>query len=159
VAKCNFGINLGDKYPDEFEKNFGPIIGKESLHYTYFEANDICKSNAYNDIIVEFTFLFGELASIKMIAMNDEKNTPTNKLILMKYAKSNYGKFDTGLSADNYNDFNVWERNNYFVVYKRMINEKKIWEEEIYISNDKYDEQLIVEKNSLEESYIKEIIE
>ena len=40
-----------------------------------------------------------------------------------------------------------------------MINEKKIWEEEIYISNDKYDEQLIVEKNSLEESYIKEIIE
>jgi len=159
IAKCDFGINLGDQYPEEFEKNFGPIISEESLHYTYLEANDVCKSTAYKDIVVEFTFLFGELASIKMIAMNDEKNTPTNKLILMKYAKSNYGKFDTGFNADNYNDFNVWEKNNYFVVYKRMINEKKIWEEEIYISNDKYDELLVVAKSSEENYYIKEIVE
>ena len=69
------------------------------------------------------------------------------KTSLMNYAKLNYGKFDTGFDKDNFNSFKVWKKNNEIVIYKRMININNIWDEEIFISNEKYEEPLMVERS------------
>ena len=158
IARCDFGIKLGDEYPEKFYKYGGypTIIRKEEmedltsdkhgeyLRFVFIEAPDICESNTLKDIGIEFTFLNNELASIRMIAMNDEKNTPTNKLILMKYAKSNYGKFDTGFDEQTFNNFYHWRKNKSLIIYDRTLDRDNIWNETIYITNKKYEEQLIV---------------
>tara|TARA_B100001250_G_scaffold42730_1_gene33749 strand:- start:1742 stop:2362 length:621 start_codon:yes stop_codon:yes gene_type:complete len=154
VAGCNFGINLGDKYPERFYEYGGePFKTRDDkakkddviidpLRFVYFPATDICGGSSLKDIEIEFTFLYDELASIRMIALNDEKNIPSKKLILMDYAKLNYGNFDTGLIKENFNDFKHWRKNKSLVVYKRLLNPENIWDEEIYITNDKYEEIL-----------------
>ena len=154
MAGCNFGIKLGDKYPERFYEYGGePFKTRDDkakkddviidpLRFVYFPATDICGGSSLKDIEIEFTFLYDELASIRMIALNDEKNIPTKKLILMDYAKLNYGNFDTGLIKENFNDFKHWRKNKSLVVYKRLLNPENIWDEEIYITNDKYEEML-----------------
>ena len=154
VAGCNFGINLGDKYPERFyeyggepfktrdDKTKKEDIIIDPLRFVYFPATDICGGSSLKDIEIEFTFLYDELASIRMIALNDEKNIPSKKLILMDYAKLNYGNFDTGLIKENFNNFKHWRKNKSLVVYKRLLNSENIWDEEIYITNDKYEEIL-----------------
>ena len=114
----------------------------DPLRFVYFPATDICGGSNLKDIEIEFTFLYDELASIRMVALNDEKNIPSKKLTLMKYAKANYGDFDTGLIKENFNDFKHWRKNKSLVVYKRLINLENIWDEEIYITNDNYEEIL-----------------
>ena len=158
IAKCYFGINLGDEYPEKFYDTAGPLnkvteqdagpeykkINKEIeyLRFAYFDASELCNDSTLKDIQIEFAFLQGKLAAIKMIAMNDEKNIPTKKLTLMNYAKKNYGDFDTGTNQQNYNNFHYWEKINSLVIYKRLIGEQNIWDEEIYISNKVYNEAL-----------------
>ena len=157
MAKCDFGIKLGDKFPEKFEGNAGfsnkvaeqdNVLPEDinlqngGIVFVYLEANEICNTSTLKDIDIEFTFLYGELASIKMIAINDEKNIPTKKLTLMKYAKLNYGDFDTGFDEQTYNNFHHWRKNKSLVIYSRTYKEDHTWDEEIYITNDKYEEIL-----------------
>jgi hypothetical protein len=67
---------------------------------------------------------------------------PTKKLILMKYAKRNYGDFDTGFNEQTYNNFHHWRKNKSLVVYSRIYKKDDTWDEEIYITNDDYEENL-----------------
>ena len=157
MAKCDFGIKLGDKFPERFEgyAGFSTKVAEQDnvlpedinlqnggIVFVYLEANEICNTSTLKDIDIEFTFLYGELASIKMIAINDEKNIPTKKLTLMKYAKLNYGDFDTGFDEQTYNNFHHWRKNKSLVIYSRIYKEDHTWDEEIYITNDKYEEIL-----------------
>ena len=73
----------------------------------------------------------------------------------MKYAKSNYGDFDTGFDDQNYNDFTYWEKNKTLVIYNRTLNNNNIWDEEIYITNEKYEDPLNMALSG--ELYINEI--
>ena len=147
LAKCDFGLNLGDKIPDSFVERSGNLLEDERVHLVYFEADELCGNPTLKDIGVEFAFLDGELGAIRMFADNDKRNIPTKKFSLMNYAKLNYGKFDTGFDKDNFNSFKVWKKNNEIVIYKRMININNIWDEEIFISNEKYEEPLMVERS------------
>ena len=70
------------------------------------------------------------------------ENIPTKKFTLMKYAKSNYGNFDTGFDPETFNDFYHWRKNKSLVIYSRTINKDNIWDEEIYITNDQYEEAI-----------------
>ena len=42
------------------------------------------------------------------LVLNDGKNTESDKLTLMNYAKKVYGDFDTGFNPNAYNNFEVW---------------------------------------------------
>ena len=158
VAKCDFGIKIGENISDKFEGEYGianKIAEEENIHeeeniyaenngiqFIYFDANKICNTSSLKDIEIEFTVLYDELASIRMTAINDEKNIPTKKFTLMKYAKSNYGDFDTGFDPETFNDFYHWRKNKSLVIYSRTINKDNIWDEEIYITNDRYEEAI-----------------
>ena len=56
-AQCNFGINLGDKYPKAFEKKYGKISLLESMVVYREKANTICGSKIFEDFQVEYTFV------------------------------------------------------------------------------------------------------
>ena len=111
-------------------------------------------------IAVEYIFL-GEpdnmhLATLRMIVLNDGKNTESDKLTLMNYAKKVYGDFDTGFNPKAYNNFEVWENGQSIVVYKRTTNEDELIEEELYISNLEYDQKLGEFYNQMEMDQLKE---
>ena len=69
---------------------------------------------------------------------------------LMKYAKRVYGDFDTGQNPKAYVGFEVFEKNNYYVVYQKLVEDKMI-NEQLYISTDEYDELLAKVYNKAEE--------
>ena len=48
-----------------------------------------------------------------------------------------------------YNNFNIWEKVQKYIVYNSNLIEN-IWNEEIYISNDKYYEELALYENTSE---------
>ena len=125
-------------------------------------STEVCPNDKLNDeIAVEFIFL-GEtpedsrLAAIRMIVFNDGKNTVSNQLTLMNYAKKVYGDFDTGFNPKAYNNFEVWENGQSIVVYKRTTNEEELIEEELYISNLEYDQKLGEFYNQIEMDELKE---
>ena len=60
----------------------------------------------------------------------------------MKYAKKVYGNFDTGQNPQAYIGYNIFEKQNYFVVYQKMQGENAILDEQIYISTTEYDDLL-----------------
>ena len=70
--------------------------------------------------------------------LNDGQNTESNKLTLMNYAKKVYGDFDTGENPKIYNNFEIWEKNQNLIIYKRVFNEESLIDEEIYISNNQF---------------------
>ena len=92
------------------------------------------------------------LAGIKMFALNDEKNTESNKLTLMKYAKKVYGDFDTGQNPQIYNNYHTWEKNNKFILYMRMFEEGDRISEQLFISTKGYDKKLGEFYDKLEEA-------
>ena len=69
-AQCNFGINLGDKYPKSFKDKFGELELTASLHQYNEKADKVCASNTFEDIDVEYTFIYGELGSIELKAFS-----------------------------------------------------------------------------------------
>ena len=60
LAKCDFGLNLGDKIPDSFVERSGNLLEDERVHLVYFEADELCGNPTLKDIGVEFAFLDGE---------------------------------------------------------------------------------------------------
>ena len=77
-----------------------------------------------------------------MVVLNDGNNTESDKLTLMNYAKKVYGDFDTGPNPKVFNNYYAWEKNNKLIIYKRMFDSEELINEEIYISNNEYDEKL-----------------
>ena len=161
LAECNFVINIGDKQTKIVEKFGEPMPMFKGQFMLPIPSTEVCPNdNLSYDIAVEYLFL-GEpensrLAAIRMIVFNDGKNTVSDQLLLMNYAKKVYGNFDTGQNPKAFNNFNVWDDNQRMVVYKRMTNEEGMIEEELYISNKEYDQKLGEFYNKLEEDEYKE---
>ena len=51
-------------------------------------ANDVCPNEKLDDIGIEYRFLYDELVAINFVAINDDRNIPTEKLTLMNYKKN-----------------------------------------------------------------------
>ena len=120
----HFGLNLGDSYPQSFKDKYGKLKLEDTFNIYREKADKICASNTFEDIEIEYTFIYGELGSIKMIALNDENNAPSNKLILMNYAKTNYGEFDTGTNPQSYNYYYITNKK-----YRYLISSARAFEE------------------------------
>ena len=157
-AACDFIINIGDKGGKLFEKFAIPMLMFEGQFMLPVQAPELCPNDNLNDMIaVEYVFL-GEteetanLAAIRMIALNDGENTESNKLTLMNYAKKVYGDFDTGQNPQIFNNFYVWEKNNKLIIYKRLLDQENLVDEEIFITNDEYDMKLGEFYNKLEQN-------
>ena len=147
-AACDFMVNIGEKGGKLFNKYGPPFPDFPGSFIMPLLATEMCPNDNLNEAIaIEYMFL-GEkpedavLAGIKMIVLNDEKNTESNKLTLMKYAKKVYGDFDTGQNPQIYNDFNIWETTNKFILYMRMYEEGDRISEQLFISTKGYDKKL-----------------
>ena len=139
-AACDFVINIGDNKEKLVAKFAEPLPMYEGLFMLPVPSPEVCPNdNLDQDIAIEYIFLGDNLAAIRMVAFNDEKNSISKKLLLMNYAKNNYGNFDTGENPQLFNDFQSWETFGNIVVYKRLLDPKGKIGEEIYISNDEYD--------------------
>jgi len=157
-AACDFIINIGDKSTKLEEKFAPPIPMFPGQFMLPVQSPEVCPGEKLNEnIAVEYIFL-GEnpetalrLAAIRMIVLNDGQNTESEKLTLMNYAKKVYGDFDTGQNPIAFNNFYVWEKNQKLIIYKRMFNTENLIEEEIFISNDEYDQKLGEFYNNLEQ--------
>ena len=93
-----------------------------------------------------------------MIVLNDGKNTISDQLTLMNYAKKVYGDFDTGHNPQIYNNFQAWEKTNKLIIYKRIFNEENLIEEEVFITNNEYNQKLgeFYNKIEMEEAKLEE---
>ena len=143
-AKCNFGINIGDNISNLKNELAEEFIEESIVNDISGPIIDFCPNENFDEnIYVNFTFVKKELASIRIIVQNRTKeNITSNKLSLMNYAKQNYGDFNTGQNPKAYNNFKVWRGNNNLIVYKRILNHKEIFEEEIYITNNIHQSKL-----------------
>jgi|TARA_B100002003_G_scaffold244220_1_gene269867 hypothetical protein len=142
-AACDFIINIGDKKTKLVEKIAEPMPTFPGQFMLPVPSTELCPNdNLDMDIAVEYIFLEDNLAAIRMVVLNDGKNTISEKLTLMNYAKKVYGDFDTGQNPKIYNNFNVWKKSQNIVIYKRLLDPEDMIEEEIFITNKKYDEKL-----------------
>ena len=150
-AACKFDLDFGDDASKVFDK-YGPPMKEmfEELSFIPVAADDVCPNQNLKDIAIEYRFLNEKLAAINLIVLNDEKNSASEKLTLMKYVKRVYGDFDTGQNPKAYVGFEVFEKNNYYVVYQKLVEDKMI-NEQLYISTDEYDQLLGEVYNKAEE--------
>ena len=144
-SACNFKVRFGENKASIEEKIEGRPF---PLQYPGLEvfpilANDICPNERLDDIAIEFKFLNDALIAINLVALNDEKNHVSEKLTLMKYAKKVYGKFDTTQNPKSYIGFEIFEKPNQLVVYKRFPSEDGIMDEQLYISTPTFDKKLM----------------
>ena len=85
-AACDFLIDIGDSGKKVFDKFDMPLPGYKGQYYLPVPSPELCPNdNLNNDIAVEYVFLgetedAAKLAAIRMIVMNDGKNTENNKL-------------------------------------------------------------------------------
>ena len=151
-AACDFIIDIGDKKTKFVEKIGEPMPMFEGQFMLPVPSTKVCPNDDLSmDIAVEYIFLEDFLAAIRMVVLNDGTNAESKKLKLMKYAKKNYGDFDTGQNPKIFNNFYSWETLGNLVIYKRLSDPKGLIEEEIYISNEEYDYKLGAIYNQLEE--------
>ena len=146
-AACDFIIKIGDKKTKIVKKFAEPMPMYAGQFMLPVQSPEVCPNdNLSIDIAIEYVFLGdpenSRLAAIRMVVLNDGQNTESNKLTLMNYAKKVYGDFDTGENPKIYNNFEIWEKNQNMVIYKRMFNEEGLIDEEIYISNKEHDQKL-----------------
>ena len=150
-AKCKFITDIGKKFTKSHEKEYGALPENEN-GYNELEAvaSEFCPDDNFDDnFLIRYTFIDKTLAAIQLFADNSIDNSATESMKLMKYAKRTYGDFDTGGNPEFYNNFNIWEKFQKYIVYnRRLIGD--FWEEEIYISSDKYYEQLVQYENEQE---------
>ena len=144
-AACDFKADFGEKKSVFEARDFaGRPFPMEHFGLEVFPilANDICPNERLNDIGIEYRFLYDELIAINLVALNDDRNIPSEKLTLMNYVKKTYGDFETTNNPKAYNGFEIFEKTNYFVVYQRLPGDDGIMNEEIYISTPTLDEKL-----------------
>ena len=144
-AACDFIIDIGDKKTKFVEKIGEPMPMFEGQFMLPVPSTKVCPNDDLSmNIAVEYIFLEDFLAAIRMVVLNDGTNAESKKLKLMKYAKKNYGDFDTGQNPEIFNNFKAWETlpNQKIAIYKMLYNEDNLIEEELFITNKKYDERL-----------------
>lgn len=154
-AECNFKIKLGQKISKI--KKFTDINQEDDLllENYYISTEDICPNENLEDTDINYTFINDKLASIRLIVKNDKSNTASNKLLLMKYVKQNYGNFDTGQNSKIYNYFNSWKNNDEIIIYKRIKDQFEIIDEELFITNEENNEKLMKINAKIEKGEIK----
>lgn len=155
-AACKFELELGDKV-SKIEKKYGPpfpleFVGDDQLGLIAADADEVCPNHSLKDVALEYRFLNDELAAVNLISLEPDSDTKkSKKTTIMNYVKRNYGNFDTGQNPESYIGYKVFERTRQFVVYQRMDDGSGLIQEEMYISNNKYDELLAEFFNKLEE--------
>ena len=144
-SACNFKVRFGENKASIEEKIEGRPFPLQFPGLEVFPilANDICPNERLDDIAIEFKFLNDALIAINLVALNDEKNHVSEKLTLMKYAKKVYGKFDTTQNPKSYTGFEIFEKPNEFIVYRRSLNEGGMIDEQLYISTPAFDKKLM----------------
>jgi len=160
-AACDFIIKIGDKKTKIVKKFAEPMPTYAGQFMLPVQSQEVCPNdNMSFDIAIEYIFLGdpenSRLAAIRMVVLNDGQNTESNKLTLMNYAKKVYGDFDTGENPKIYNNFEIWEKNQNLIIYKRVFSEENLIDEEIYISNKEYDLKLGEFYNKIEMSEFEE---
>ena len=160
-AACDFIIKIGDKKTKIVKKFAEPMPTYAGQFMLPVQSPEVCPNdNMSFDIAIEYIFLGdpenSRLAAIRMVVLNDGQNTESNKLTLMNYAKKVYGDFDTGENPKIYNNFEIWEKNQKIIIYKRMLSEENLIDEEIYISNKEYDLKLGEFYNKIEMGELEE---
>ena len=150
-AECKFMMDIGQMFKKFHENKYGPLPENEdSFAEVEFIASDFCSGYGFDDrFLIKYTFLNKRLLATQLFVDNDLDNSATESMKLMKYVKRVYGDFDTGSNPEYYNNFNIWEKVQKYAVYKRRLIGNS-WEEEIYISSDKYYEQLVQYENMSE---------
>ena len=156
-AECNFKIRLGEnilKIKDFIDINTEDNLILEDYSISYL---DVCPNeNLDKNTNVSYTFIDDELANIRIVVNNlNENNDASNTLKLMRYVKQNFGNFNTGQNPKIYNYFNSWKINNEIIIYKRIRNQFNIIEEELFITNKKYDEKMNKINEKIEKGEIK----
>ena len=156
-AECNFKIRLGEnilKIKDFIDINTEDNLILEDYSISYL---DVCPNeNLDKNTNVSYTFIDDELANIRIVVNNlNENNDASNTLKLMRYVKQNFVNFNTGQNPKIYNYFNSWKINNEIIIYKRIRNQFNIIEEELFITNKKYDEKMNKINEKIEKGEIK----
>jgi hypothetical protein len=155
-AECNFKINLGEGVSKVKKLTIIKEVGNSILRNYYVYSKDICPNEDLDKkILINYTFIEDQLATIRIIVKNNNENTISNKFQLMNYVKKIYGDFDTGQNPKIYNYFNVWKKNNKIIIYKRIKNSFNIIEEELFITNKKYKNKMKLIKTMSEKREIK----
>ena len=155
-AECDFKINFGESVSKVKKLKIFNEEGSSILRSYYAYSKDICPNEDLDKkILIKYTFIKDQLATIKILVRNNNKNTISNKLQLMNYVKKTYGDFDTGQNPKIYNYFNSWKNNNKIIIYKRIKNSLNIIEEELFISNEKYQNKMRLIKAKIEKREIK----
>ena len=140
-AKCNFMTDIGGKFTQQIQEAYGDLSyeGETNLGVIVSSAEDECPDDRIKDTAIVYSFLDEELASIHMVANNEDTgNEVTNSLSIMNYAIKIYGPFDVGGDKKFYNNYHIWDKNNQIVSYKRDIG-MDIFQEELLITNKKYE--------------------
>ena len=150
-AECKFMMDIGQMFKKFHENKYGPLPENEDgFAEVEFIASDFCSGYGFDDrFLIKYTFLNKRLLATQLFVDNDLDNSATESMKLMKYVKRVYGDFDAGSNPEYYNDFKIWEKVQKYVVYKRRLI-GDIWDEEIYISSDKYYEKLVQYENMSE---------
>ncbi len=150
-AECKFMMNIGQIFKKSHENKYGPLPENEhGFAEVEFIATEFCPDYGFDDnFLIKYTFLNKRLLATQLIADNSLDNSATESMKLMEYAKRVYGNFETGSNPEYYNNFNIWEKVQKYIVYNRRLVGNS-WEEEIYISSDKYYEQLVQYENQQE---------
>ena len=98
-AKCNFMTDIGGKFTQQIQETYGDLSyeGETNLGVIVSSAEDECPDDRIKDTAIVYSFLDEELASIHMVANNEDTgNEVTNSLSIMNYAIKIYGPFDVG---------------------------------------------------------------
>ena len=159
-AACKFDLDFGEDI-SKIEGKYGPAMplenfGEDELSMVIAVADEVCPNHRLKDVAIEYRFLNDKLAAVNLISLNTESDTrKSEKLTIMKYVKRNYGDFDTGQTPTSYLGYEVFEKTKQFIVYQRILDDLGFIEEQMYLSNKKYDELLGIFYNQLEEEMAK----
>ena len=159
-AACKFDLEFGEDI-SKIQDKYGPAMplenfGEDELSMVVAVADEVCPNHRLKDVAIEYRFLNDKLAAVNLISLNTESDTKkSEKLTIMKYVKRNYGDFDTGQTPTSYLGYEVFEKTKQFIVYQRILDDLGFIEEQMYLSNKKYDELLGIFYNQLEEEMAK----
>ena len=159
-AACKFDLDFGEDI-SKIQDKYGPAMplenfGEDELSMVIAVADEVCPNHRLKDVAIEYRFLNDKLAAVNLISLNTESDTKkSEKLTIMKYVKRNYGDFDTGQTPTSYLGYEVFEKTKQFIVYQRTLDDLGFIEEQMYLSNKKYDELLGIFYNQLEEEMAK----
>jgi len=157
-AACKFELKFGDD-ASKVENKYGPPARLlfDDISFIPVAADEVCPNQRLKDIAIEYRFFKNKLSAINLVALNDENNSVSDKLTLMKYAKRVYGNFDTGSNPKLFIGYKVFEKQNNFVVYQKVKAADNTFDEQIYISTKEHDKLLIEYYNKMEEQQAQEM--